>query len=264
MATVDDLFVHQIITPGQPGGISTAEAAAIRADQATILARPVISRFRDIPDVGGNPADGQIYAWDAATQTLLPVNPGKPLLVTDEAGESVANVGKIIGWRGVNITLPASGEPGAVYLDVAFAGSGTQFMAAHADHYHAQWVDIPLVIPATGTLSSGTRTLGSVTVTGMVPDVTYVLTGTMAIDLRGEGTGAGRSTPRLRLHTNEQARHVPARTVAGVDREATVLHDGIYISGVSQVTAVALVQYTDGDPIYINGGKMVVKIKPFR
>src|SRR5690606_27936339 len=115
-----------------------------------------------------------------------------------------------------------------------------------------------------GSLSSGTRPLGSLTITGLDPQITYYIGATLVLDLRGEGTGAGRSIPSITIGPSGQAvkRDRPsARTVAGVDREAAFVHEGIAIAGVTSVPVSCAIQFSSGDPVYVDAGRLTISIR---
>lgn len=233
-------------------------------DVAALITRIEASEnlgFVDLNDVEMiGVADGQVFAWDAATQHLVPITPGAPLAV-DQGGETtrVANV-DLASFRDGFQVLPHSTIAGVVIITPIYGGTGTSDTIARADHTHKIRADVPFRYGASGTLSSGTRTLTSGNVTGLDPGRSYVITAHLSGDLRGEGTGAGYTMPRIVLNGNTRDRYGQVRTVSGVDRSFDMHHPGVVVTSVSSITATATLQYNEGDPINVGAGELVVSI----
>lgn len=260
MERIEDVFLHQVAAPGLPGHITAPEAAAIRADIALIRDAPRIEKFTDIPDVTGEPAEGQVYIWDAEEGVWVPGSVSAPLRVATNYAPVVERQDVSFITLGPGLTIDPNHESPRVHITPQWGGTGTSDTVARADHGHAQYLAQAFDIPATGSFSSGTRTLVTATVTGLLPERTYVLKGELILDMRGEGSGAGRSTPRVTIDGNTYPRHVSARTVAGVDRSTTTRHRGVWVNGATQVTVVASIQFNSGDPVYLDAGRLYIDI----
>lgn len=263
MDMLDRVFLHQIAEPGHPGHITAGEAAAIRGDQRRILERPVVERSTDLADIPDAPADGETLVWNAAEARWISGTAGGSIaVIRDHTGAVVAeDIGDLTARLGLTAVPIGSTRAG---LQVNFAGTGTADTVARSNHVHIQYTDRPVPIPASGSLSSGTRPLGSLTITGLDPQITYYIGATLVLDLRGEGTGAGRSIPSITIGPSGQAvkRDRPsARTVAGVDREAAFVHEGIAIAGVTSVPVSCAIQFSSGDPVYVDAGRLTISIR---
>lgn len=131
---------------------------------------------------------------------------------------------------------------------------------AEGNHTHAIRVDVPLRFAASGSLSGSTRTLVSGNITGLDPARTYIVKAHLSSDVRGEGTGAGTTLPRITIAGNARDRFGVVRTVAGVDRSYDMRHPGVSVSDVSNVAVSATLAYQAGDPINVGAGELVVII----
>lgn len=259
-----DVYLHERIIPGQPGtGMDEAEFAALRNDIDTLLTKPVIDELLDIPDVTGTPADGDSLVWDAGddrweTRAIA----GNIARVDDHTSSQVEpNVSRLTA--NVGLTAARAGS-GWVAIHARFAGSGSANLVARSDHTHAAPYRTRSPFSATGTLSSGTRTLISGNVTGLDPTRTYRISARAVGDVQGEGTGAGYTMPVITLDGAAVERFGEVRSVSGVPREWTVDHGGVTVSGVSSVAYNASIQYRSGDPINIRAGLIVLHISSDR
>lgn len=263
------IFLHQVVAPGEPGNITDAEAAVIRADQAEILARPVVEGIRDLADVADTvPAGGQVYQYNGTTQAWEPVTPTfglSEVVKAGDAGSSQSNVTRLV-LQGPLTT--SSAGAGSAYIAVLYGSTGVSAAIARDDHTHTLFAALSLPFDASGSLSSGTRTLISGTLSGLTPAITYRITAELKIEARGEGTGAGRSLPRTTLNGNARDRFGGSRGyvrhVSGVDREATMKHPGVTVTGVTSMAVNASIAHVDGDPKYIGGGELVVHVEANR
>src|SRR5690606_21333254 len=69
------------------------------------------------------------------------------------------------------------------HIVLIYGGTGSSNAVARGDHTHQVRVDTQLTFSASGSFSSGTRTLVSGTVTGLDPARTYVLKGVLDVHL---------------------------------------------------------------------------------
>lgn len=265
---LDTVFMTQIARPGLSGdGMDVAEYAALRADMNTMLARPAIHQLLDIPDVNGAPVDGDTLVYDAATNEWSPAAIPNGIRVSPDAEDDP--------WPGVNLMIFTGGlsavrsslYPNIVTVVPNVTGSGTSYAMARVDHTHAIRLPARVPFPATGSHSAGTRSLTTQTISGFDPSRTYNVWGELRGDLRGEGTGAGYSRPRITLtdaSAHGQNRFGDVRTVAGVDREFGMVHQGIQFTGRSSITVEATLQFQPGDPMYVGAGELVIYIESNR
>src|SRR5690606_30237176 len=200
-----------------------------RGDQAAILARPQIARVLDIPDTRGAPADGDVLVWEASNNVWrAKAAAGKIDGVYTRAGSSYEQVSTDTEGLYFGTGLVArqgTGGPHVAVIEAQYGGPGVANSVSRSDHWHEQRIDLALQIDASGTLSSGTRSLTSGTLSGLDSGRRYIVGATMIQDFRGYGPGAGRCRPSLTINGARRDRH-PVRTVGGVDREATTLHEG--------------------------------------
>lgn len=256
-----DIIRHDRIIPGQSGdGMDASEYAALRADMDTMLARPVVLHLTDIPDVATGPADGDALTWDAATETWELAPPGGSIAEIEDRGSvirtSVDNINFTAGLRAVTSTT----NPAGINAAVDFGGTGSQNVVARADHYHSLRVDVPLRWSASGSHSSGTRTLASGTVSGLVPGNSYIIKGQASGHLRGEGAGAGYTLPRITIHGTVRDAPDRPRTVAGVQVPFHLMHQGVAVTGISDVSVSCTLAYSEGDPVYVGGGELMISV----
>jgi hypothetical protein len=260
-ATPHDIVLITIARPGIDGtGITPAEKAQLVTDVATALARPAITKLTDISDVEDGASVGETIVWDGTNWA-----PGQPVgsigAVYDHTDTQVITEATSITAKG-GLTARAGTGAGAAVIE-ALIGTAANTLA-EGNHTHTLKTDHLFPYPESGALSSGTRTLVSGNVTGLDPERTYVLKGTLTGDVQGGGTGAGYSTPRITIHSNTKARFGRVRSVAGVPREFTVHHGGVTVSGVSSATVSADIQYSEGDPINVGGGVLRIEIEANR
>lgn len=263
MATMydDEVIRERVIATGPPGdGFDAAAALQMRNDMDTMLARPVVETLTDIPDVVGDPSDGDSIVWDAAddrweTRAVA----GNIARVDDRTSTQVEpNVSRLTFEAGLTARRAGAGWAAA---SVVFAGPGSANSAARSDHVHPN-VQVPaMTIPESGSLSSGTRTLVSGNVTGLDPAKTYTIKPIMVLEVQGEGVGAGYSVASVTVGASTATRN-ESRHVSGVPREITIFHSGHAVTGVTSVTVTARLQYTSGDPVYVRGGRVTVDVEP--
>jgi len=261
MSTVfdGDVLIHHVIAPGLPGdGFTAPEAAALRADVTSLLSRPVIDKLTDIPDVVGTPSDGQVPVYSADDDEWHPGEVvGTISAVYDHTDTVVVENATSITAKG-GLTARAGTGPGAAVLEANIGTSATTVAAGN--HTHSIRPKVPFRYTATGSLSGGTRTLASGNVTGLDPAKTYVISATLSGHLRGEGGGAGYTTPRITINDNTRNIYDRPRTVAGVQVPFHMEHPGVTVTGVSSVAVSAQIVYSEGDPVYVGGGEMNVEV----
>lgn len=265
--------VHIIVTqvPGVDGGGGTAgQIAQIEADLATLLARPQITNLDAVPDVNApSPSGGDALVFDSATgewQNREITGSIEAVRVREGAGNwpaVVAPVTNIAFYNGLTAISSGLDSQRAV---VQPAYGITANTVAEGNHTHLQPWDEYKVIAPSGTLSTGTRMLTTGVKTNLNTSVTYRATAMLILDLRGEGTGAGYSLPAITIGGITVNRFGEVRTVAGVDREASMMFAGAAaeFSGVSSFTYGARIQFRSGDPVNVGAGVLIVTLRPNR
>lgn len=175
----------------------------------------------------------------------------------DDTSTAYPDIDDLYFWRGFEVQNPSAGR---AIITLIYGSTGASFAVARDDHTHSVRVDTQLPFPASGSLSGGTRTLISGNVTGLDPARTYVLRGVLDVQLRGDGTGAGYTLPRITL--NGSARDMPdrPRSVAGVQPCYTMRHPGVTVSGVSSVPVSATIAYSEGDATWVGGGALTIEV----
>lgn len=259
-------FLHQIATPGQPGNITEAEASALRADLAAYSAQLASFGIASLTDVAlVNLADGEVLQFDEGSGTWVNATITAGIeRVLGSAGELEGpfHTLNIFGGLTYNVTTP-----GILEIKPILAGTGSDTIA-RGDHVHTLRGDSAYPFDASGSLSSGTRTFVSDTLTGLDPNLHYRITGTLEGEVRGEGTGAGRSHPSITIHGNTRTRFGGSRgyvrTVSGVDRPYGMRHPGVTVTGVTSVAVSASLAHIDGDPKYVGGGELMILVRANR
>lgn len=244
-----------------PGNVSPSEWTAYKGRVATLETQ----HLGDIANVDETDiSDGDALLYDEATGTYKPGTPGEPLVVTDDGVIITPDTNQLYVWSGIRATVSA-GASRRANLSIEWGGTGSAQTAARSDHAHTLHSDRPFPFPATGTLSGGTRQLVAGNVTGLNPDLTYVLDGDLRLDLQGEGTGGSYTMLRIIIANDTESRFGESRTVAGVPREASMRHHGQVVFGVSSVAVRAEIQFMGvSDPIHIGAGELMIGIKPDR
>jgi hypothetical protein len=213
----------------------------------------------DLTDVDATDlADEMVLVYDAASGTWKPQTVVLGIRVSNgDSTEQYTDIDMVQFDTG--LTAVRSGlYPNIVTVNLATGTTSTT--AAAGNHTHTIRAGAPFPFPASGSLSSGTRTLTSGTVTGLTPANTYVLSGTLKAQLRGEGAGAGYSLPRITINGNTVSDVEPVRTVSGVPHTTFMEHEGVTVTGVSSVAVSATLAYSEGDPIYVGAGKLVIRV----
>lgn len=261
--TIDDEPFVLVVPSGAaipPGNITEAEWLALKDRVTVVEAGSDLGDLNDV-DTSGI-VDGETVVYDADTGTFVAGTAGGTIdTVRSQTGAEVNDVNHIYFRYGLR-TL--AGAAGVVTVQNEFGTAANT--VAEGNHRHAVYRDETFTASASGTLSSGTRGLGSGNVTGLLPDRTYVIRATLRVDLRGEGTGAGYTLPRITLNGNTVNRFAQSRTVSGVDREASMSHPGVSVNGSDQssVSVSAAISYQSGDPINIGASELVVSIESQR
>lgn len=215
----------------------------------------------DLSDVDADtPADGMALVYDAATQSWKPGSVQGKLEEVRNANNTtvIPDVHTILAGGGLDVIPSDAGTPGLAYI-VPLYGTGSRTVA-EGDHTHAIRPDAYFTFPASGSFSSGTRSLVSGTVTGLDPAKTYVLKGTLDVHLRGDGTGAGYTRPRITINGNSVDMPERPRNVAGVQPCYTMRHPGVLVTGVSSVTVSGAIVYSEGDPTWVGGGALTIEV----
>lgn len=256
--------VHIVITqvPGVDGIASPARLTQIETDLATVLTRPDVATLGDIPDVNAPaPVNGDVIRWNATTETWDAVAPGSGIQIRDDGGSSTGffEPNAVMIWARPGLAVSA-GTPGAVFLAPVFGTAANTI--AQGNHTHGLYPDTVLPFSASGTLSSGTRTLVSGTVSGLDPARQYRLRGWLMVHARGDGTGASFVMTRVTINGVNKSNFEESRLVAGVlVTEPTIYPTtGAAITGVTSVSVSAAAIYQSGDPAYIGGGVLVIEV----
>lgn len=269
MAVIDDIVLIQMQRPGIDGtGISSAEKTQLVNDVAAALARANITKLTDVPDVNGTPTNGQVLQWSAANNRWEVSSLTAGISTILDGGSGVVSIIANSMEFSDGLTVTASESGGTVYPAVVFGGTGSANSVAHSDHTHTLRANVAFPFDASGTLSSGSRTLISGTVSGLDPLRTYIISADLIGDLRGGGTGAGYTLPRITIGSVVQDRfggtRGEVRTVSGVDREYSMDHPGATVTGVTSVAVSATTAYRSGDPIIVGAGELTISIKANR
>lgn len=238
-----------------PGDVTQAEWQQLRQEvqDATVV---TVGDLQDVDMTGI--ADGQVLVYDLDTETFEPGNVGVPLQM--QYGGIAGRFGpvEVIDTRyGIQVTQ-SEGFPHIAIVEPIY-GTGANTIA-EGNHGHAIRVNPSFPFPASGSFSSGTRTLVGGNVTGLDPSRVYILKGTLDVQLRGDGTGAGRTRPRMTINGVAVDIQEPPRSVAGVQPQYTVRHPGVQVTGVSSVAVSASIAYVDGDPTWVGGGVLTIEV----
>lgn len=265
MSTIFDneVLIHHIAAPGLPGdGFTAPEAASLRADMNTMLARPVVENIGDLGDVTVTaPTAGQMLVFDGSGN-LANSDVARGLDKIQRSGSNLASDITILNFNAaMNITWPGGG---VANIFPVWGGTGIADSFAHSDHTHQMFTDREFAISASGTLSGGTRSLVNSTVTGLDPARTYVIKGKLFLHLRGDGTGASFARPRMAINSIGKDIFEDSRIVAGVLVTEVAVHAGTSVTGVSSIPVTASVAFQPGDPVYVGGGLLVIEIEANR
>lgn len=250
-----------------PAAANVPVSANTAAEWQALVARMTAQEGKAIGDLAGvvltNPQTGQVLVFDATGTLVNGQVTGAIDSVLNNGGLVLTNVRQLNYTEGIEAVLSET-NPDRAVMRLIWGGSGTSKSAARSDHAHSIRADVPLPIAASGSFSSGTRTLTSGTITGLDPARTYIVKGALLLDLRGEGTGAGYSLPRITIHGNGRDRFDRVRTVAGVDQPWSTSHPGVSVTGVSSVAVSATLAYSEGDPVYVGAGELTIDIESNR
>jgi hypothetical protein len=241
-----------------PSTISAPEWNALKARVTEVEGLGLV----DLSDVDpAGLADGLTLVWNEASGTWKPGTSGGTIARIGNAGteENSYDVNHISVRGGLRMVQSA---PGVVFIEgVTGTTAGTLASGAHT---HSLRANTALRFTASGSLSSGTRSLTSGTITGLVPANTYIITGRLSGQVRGEGTGAGYSVPRITIDGNTRDIAERPRTVAGVQVSYHLEHPGVSVTGVSSVAVSASIAYSEGDPLWVGGGDLIIDVKSNR
>src|SRR5690606_33065915 len=174
LSTEPILIVSPASVHYPPGNPTIAEWNALVGRVTAVEGLGVV----DLSDVDADaPEDGMTLIYDAGTQTWKPgAATGKLEEVRNATNTTIIpDVHTILTDRGLDVIPSNEGTPGLAYI-VPLYGTA-QRTVAEGNHTHAIRVDPQFSFPASGSFSSGTRSLVSGTVTGLDPAKSYVLRG---------------------------------------------------------------------------------------
>lgn len=254
----EPIIIRTAATVALPPGNPTAPEWAALVGRVTALEGLGVVDLTDVDLT--DLADGLALVWDAASGTWRPGSAGGSLDLVQSLAVDVLTDVRSINFTSGLAAIQSSTAPDRVNAFVVFGGTGTLNSVARSDHTHQLRPRVGFPFPASGSMSSGTRTLVSGTITGLDPERTHIIDGTVKMQLRGEGAGAGYSLPRVTINAVTVADVEPVRTVSGVPHTTVLEHEGITISGVSSLSVSATLAYSEGDPIYVGAGKLVIRI----
>ena len=236
-----------------------ARMAAIEADLATMLARPVITALGDIPDVDETgAAAGQAVLRNATNDGYELGDPSGAISSVSGGASTVADVSEIEVGNGLE--LGATG-PGYVFIQPVFVGTGSANTVARSDHTHTtpSWANT--YWDSTGNISSGTRTLGSKSVT-LAAGVTYLVIGRLSQRQRGT---SGSSTYSLRITIDGVSRDSDEKQcVAGVPAPEYFQTARTLTGTGAAITVSAAIVYISGSAVDVRSGELNVELYPAR
>lgn len=265
MSTIfdNDILIHYIASPGLPGdGFTAPEALVIRNDLDTLLARPVITELDDVPDVDTAGATGTALIKQAdGTWAARVIPTGIDFYRGAGFATEIPDITRVDLGPGLWIQHISSGR---AMLEALFGGTGSSNSVARQDHTHNLHADQHFPFSASGTLSGGTRTLVTGTVTGLDPERTYFLKGKVYVHMRGDGSGASFTRPSVTIGGSSRNIFEDSRVVAGVLITEVAMHEGLGVTGVTTVAVSAAVSFQPGDPAYIGGGVLAIEIQANR
>lgn len=241
-----------------PGDLTPAEVQELKADiQAE--QNKALDDLTDVTTAGA--AEGDTLVRNAAGVW----EPGQTTGMIERVSTNwdpvtVENVNHLTFGPGLAVD-PSFGSPRA-HVVPQFGTTNTTI--ARGNHTHAIRVDTQLTFNASGSFSSGTRTLVAGNVTGLDTTKTYVLKGVLDVHLRGDGAGAGYTRPRITINGNAVDMPERPRNVAGVQPCYTMRHPGVTVSGVSSVAVSATIAYSEGDATWVGGGALTISIEANR
>lgn len=248
-----------------PGNITPAEWVEYKSRVVAIEGLGLV----DLSDVDADGlVDGQTLIYDEDDEVWKPGLPAGTISSVLNASGSpvVVNAARLQFADGLAASQHSTDATRAV-VRVNMGGSGTSNSLARVDHNHSAIRRANKAASLNITLSSGTMTIDSATVTQLNPDIAYLIEATMFGDVRGAGTGAGEVTPFIRFPVGgvqQSTQGYAVRTVAGVDRPYIHMHDSAEVTGVTSVEVQARMQFTSGDPTLIKSGRIKVRAIPRR
>lgn len=243
-----------------PSDLTPAEVQQLKDD----IAAEQNKALGDLANVDTSGAvDGNALVYDADTSEWVPGEPAKQLQMQQgDTPETLFGPVNVVDARN-GLAVWQAGSGGTVGVIEPIYGTGTNTIA-RGNHTHALRVDTQLTFSASGSFSSGTRTLISGNVTGLDTTKTYVLKGVLDVHLRGDGAGAGYTRPRITINGNGVDMPERPRNVAGVQPCYTMRHPGVTVSGVSSVAVSATIAYSEGDATWVGGGALTISIESNR
>jgi hypothetical protein len=229
----DEILVIEVARPGATGGnVATVDWTTIRTDVDGLLALPAITALGDIPNVSEPaPADGQ-------------------LLVRLGAGYVLQDPPPTPEWGSIGGTLSDQSD-----LNTALAGK------SDTGHGHTAPSNSRATYAASGSLSSGSRSLTSVSPT-LLSGVTYLVEAELLTQQRGTG---GASYYRLSLTIAGNTSQSAASRfwcVGGVPDPRVWQHERTIVGTGAAITVSASIAYQAGDPLNVDAGELVVRLRP--
>lgn len=265
MSTVfdNDILIHHIAAPGLPGdGFTVPEAAILRADLDTLLARPVVTQLDDIPDVNvSGVTDAQVLRYDAATDTWIAGAAGRVIANVQEAwgaGTLVEDVAALRPMEGISVV---EGTPGTAYLKLEFGGTGTSTSVARSNHTHTHLQIGRVPISPQAYMSGGTRTLATTSIV-IGSGLAAVIEAKLRFQVRGGDPGASYYTLNLNIGGNTKSSGSGTNgfwCVQGVPKETELVHS-IVVPGTGVATVIsATVSWNSGGGFYTDAGELEIK-----
>ena len=240
-----EIFIIEIGRRGRDGDYTGASEVALLKNRATALeARANITKLDDVPDVdAATPTNGQVLTWDGSAWS---------------AATPASAVSGVTDSASVDLTL-ASGN---ITADVKYAGTGSASTAARSNHTHTNPAPTRAPFGPQGYMSSGTRSLGSTSVT-LAAGISYVVKARLNLQMRGADAGACYYQLRLTINGNDVRTSTGGASgfwcVQGVPDKTTWEHHITMTGTGSAITVSAHCIYYGGGGFYTDAGEIVVE-----
>lgn len=242
------------------GDLTPAEVQALRDDVAASMNK-ALGDLTNVSEAGKVAGSSLVVLPDGTWA------PGVPTGAIGQVNQNwgsftyVSNVDEIAFTQGIAVEED-TGQPGRVRIVPQFGTSGTQYVAARADHQHPPTLKSRFTFDKNAAmLSAGESTLVNNYAGGLIPTVVY------DVDITGRLEAVNsNSSGRLKLWTKIGGTGTPQSVSrgfsGGVWTEVAITGTRMSVSNVSSLQLQFWVEYESGDPTALYTGELSYRIDP--
>lgn len=252
-----ELVLVEVGSPGQPGaGVSAPDWTQIRSEVTTLNNTHKLANLGDVTIA--SPADAQTLVYEAASSKWKNKTAGEAVrYVKNGTTVVVEHADRLAAGAGLTVAQNGAIPTEAVWAVIYGTTAGT---AAEGNHVHSETVVQRGKFAATGIMSSGNRTLATLTVP-LVPGIDYTIEAVAFISAQNNvNNGTFNFGIRIGGSGTYPEETETYRTVGGVPRLCEV--ETSRPINATSVNVVVRAIFDTGDPVDLRAGRVIVRAYP--